>query len=82
MNTQPEMIKNNMTAKQKNTLRLFKERLARALPKVQIEWAKAYNEDIIELYVEYDKDTYKNDLKAATLATEVAEETGVTIILL
>jgi hypothetical protein len=82
MNVQPEIIKNNMSTRQKKTLQLFKERLAQALPKVRIEWAKAYSDSIIELYIEYDKFNYKNGLKASTIATEVEAETDVTIILL
>lgn len=82
MNTQVEFATNNLNALQKKTLQKFKTRLARELPKVQIAWAKAYSEDIIELHIEYDKHTYKNGLKASTVATDVEEETGVTIILL
>jgi len=82
MNTPVERITNNLNKLQKRTLQEFKKRLAEALPKVRIEWAKAYSEDIIELHIEFDKYTYRNGLKAATVATEVEEETGVTIILL
>jgi hypothetical protein len=82
MKTPPMRITNNLNSLQKKTLQKFKKRLAAALPKVRIEWAKAYSEDIIELHIEYDKYTYRNGLKASTVATEVEEETGVTIILL
>jgi hypothetical protein len=83
MNVEPEIIKNNMNTRQKETLQLFKERLAKALPKVRVEWAKAYSDTIIEVYIEYDNDTYnyKTGLKTATIATEVEEETDVTIAL-
>ncbi|MCI0697644.1 hypothetical protein L0337_37265 [candidate division KSB1 bacterium] len=82
MNTQAGFATNNLNALQKKTLQKFKARLAQELPKVRIAWAKAYSEDIVELHLEYDKHTYRNGLKAATVATEVEEETGVTIILL
>ncbi|MGH7452069.1 MAG: hypothetical protein ACRENG_12030 [bacterium] len=82
MNTQAGFVTNNLNALQKKTLQKFKTRLEQELPKVRIAWAKAYSEDIIELHIEFDKYTYRNGLKAATVATEVEEETGVTIILL
>jgi len=81
MRQQNDALKNNMTRRHKETLLKFKRRLAEALPKVRIEWAKAYNKDIIELHLEYDKYNYRNSLKAATMATEVEDETDVTIIL-
>ncbi len=74
-------LKNNMTPRQKETLLKFRRKLAESLPKARIEWAKAYNKDIIELHLEYDKYNYRNSLKAATAATEVEDETDITIIL-
>jgi plasmid replication initiation protein len=82
MNTQTERITNNLNDLQKKTLQKIKKRLAAEMPKVRIEWARAYSDDIIELHLEYDKHTYKNGLKASTIATEVEAETDVTIILL
>jgi hypothetical protein len=82
MNIQNNRTTNNMTVRQKETLLQFKNELAHILPKTRIAWAKAFNEDIIELHLEYDRDNYKNSLKAATLATDIADKTDVTIVLL
>lgn len=81
MSPKNQEFTNNLTKRQKETLTQFKERLTHALPKTRIAWAKAFNEDIIELHLEYDKYNYKNSLKAATLASDVADVTDVTIIL-
>jgi hypothetical protein len=81
MRHQNDALKNNMTPRQKETLLKFKRKLAESLPKVRIEWAKAYNKDIIELHLEYDKYNYRNSIKAATVATAVEDETDITIIL-
>lgn len=82
MNVQTERITNNLNELQKKTLQKFKKRLAEEMPKVRIDWARAYSDDIIELHIEFDKYTYKTGLKASTIATEVEAETDVTIILL
>jgi hypothetical protein len=82
MNLQAERITNNLNGLQKKTLQKFKRRLAEEMPKVRIEWVRAYSDDIIEMHIEFDKYTYRSGLKASTIATEVEAETDVTIVLL
>jgi len=72
---------NNMNALQKKTFLRFKERLEEMLPSFRIAWALGVEKDFIELHLETDKRTYRNSLMASKLATEVEDETGVTIIL-
>jgi hypothetical protein len=72
---------NNMSAVQRKTLQRFQKRLAQALPNFRIAWAIPVDDDFIELHLETDKRTYRNSVKAAKLAIEAGEETGVMIIL-
>ena len=72
---------NNLTAPQKKTLQRFKKKLAQEMPNLRIEWALPFKDSIIELHLEYDKRTYRKSIKAAKLAIEAGEETGVIIIL-
>jgi hypothetical protein len=72
---------NNLNAIQKTSLRLFKKKLAKELPALRIAWVHPYNDRIIELHLEYDKRTYRKSLAASKLAVEVADETGITVIL-
>jgi hypothetical protein len=81
MTTNQHAVPNNhLNAAPKKTLQLFKKKLAQEMPKLRIAWAQPYNDTIIELHIEYDKHTYRKSLKASTLAAEVEDETGVTMI--
>ena len=72
---------NNLNAVQKTSLQLFKKKLAQELPALRVVWAYSYNDRIIELHLEYDKRTYRKSLAASKVAVEVADETGITVIL-
>ncbi|MFQ5627255.1 MAG: hypothetical protein ACE5I1_00730 [bacterium] len=65
---------------QMQTFEKFKNMLAQNIPQYHIAWVHPAREDIIELRLETDKRTYRNNIKAATLAIEIEEKTGVTII--
>ena len=77
INTQP----NHLTKTQAKTFLQFKRKLAEHLPSFRIEWVLPVKEKMIELHLESGKRTYRNTIKAARLAVEVEEKTGVTIIL-
>jgi len=72
---------NGMTDMQRKTLLRFEKGLTQALPNSRIVWALPVEDDFIELHLEHDKRTYRKSLKAAKLAIEAGEETGVLIIL-
>ncbi|MDZ7359178.1 MAG: hypothetical protein ONB46_00415 [candidate division KSB1 bacterium] len=65
---------------QKKTLLRFKKKLEKELPALRVTWAQPYNDTIIELHLDYDRRTYRKIIKASKVATEVEDETGVTII--
>ena len=71
---------NQLTKKQAKTFSQFKRKLADNLPTFRIEWVLPVKANIIVLHLESDKRTYRNSIKASKLATEVEDETGVTII--
>lgn len=71
---------NQLTKTQAKTFLQFKRKLAENLPNFRIEWVLPVKKNIIELHLESDKRTYRNSIKASKLATEVEDETGVTII--
>jgi anthranilate/para-aminobenzoate synthase component I len=79
--TQHQTATNNFTAVQKKALQRFKKKLAQELPALRVAWAQPYSDTIIDLHLEYDKRTYRKSVKAAKLAIEAGEETGVMIIL-
>ena len=72
---------NGMTTMQRKALLRFKKSLTETLPNFRIAWALPVEDEFIELHLETDKRTYRNSVKAAQLAIEAGEETGVTIIL-
>ena len=72
---------NNLTVSQKRSLQLFKKKLQQELPALRIAWVHSFKDTIMELHLEYDNRTYRKSIKAAKLASDVADETGVTIIL-
>jgi hypothetical protein len=78
---QQQTATNNFTAVQKKTLQRFKKKLAQEMPNLRVAWALPFKDSIIELHLEYNKRTYRKSLKAAKLAIEAGEETGVMIIL-
>ncbi len=71
----------HLTETQTKTYLQYKRKLAKHLPNARIAWVLPIKKNIIEVYVETEKLTYRTGLKAAKLATEVEDQTGVTIIL-
>ena len=72
---------NHLSKAQAKTFAQFKSKLTKQLPSFRIEWVHPVKEKMIELHLESDKQTYRNIIKAAKLAVEIEEKTGVTIIL-
>jgi hypothetical protein len=79
--TEDVSMNDHLTTIQKKSFQLFKKKLSKELPALRIAWVHPYNERIIELHLEYDKRTYRKSLVASKLAVEVADETGITVIL-
>ena len=72
---------NNLSAAQTRTFQQFRNRLAKQLPDFRVAWVQPVKDNMIELQLESDKLTYRSTMKAAKLAVEVEDETGVIIIL-
>jgi hypothetical protein len=79
-NHKDNVVADHFSPIQRRTLQRFKKKLAQELPALRVAWAQPYNDTIIELHLEYDKRTYRKIIKASKVATEVEDETGVTII--
>jgi len=70
-----------LTEAQAAAFHRFRKKLERHLPAYRIAAVSPYNENIIEVWLESIPDTYRKGLKACKLAVEVADETGIHIIL-
>jgi hypothetical protein len=73
---------NNLSSIQAKTFKQFRRKLTVKVPDYRITWVHPYNETIIEIGLEPQKKwTYRKSLRASKVATEVEDETGITIVL-
>ena len=60
-----------------------RDKIKKKAPDFQITWVHPYSKSIIEVGLEFpQKMSYRKGLNVSKLATEVEDETGVTIVLL
>jgi len=87
MNAQSSTTQNNnhnLSSVQLKTFKKFQRSLSEKVPDYHIAWVRPspYKESIIEIGLESQKKIgYRKGLRAAKVAIEVEDETGVTIIL-
>ena len=73
---------NNLSDLQLKTFEKFRRKVKKNAPDFQITWVLPYSKSIIEIGLEFpQKMSYRKGLNVSKLATEVEDETGVTIVL-
>ena len=73
---------NNLSNLQLKTFEKFRRKLKKKAPDFQITWVLPYSKSIIEIGLGFpQKMSYRKGLNVSKLATEVEDETDVTIIL-
>ena len=77
-----ETQNNNLSGIQLKTFKKFQRRLREKVPDYHIAWVHPYSQTIIQVGVEPQKKmTIKKTMQASKVATEVEDETGITIVL-
>ena len=73
---------NNLSDLQLKTFEKFRRKVKKNAPDFQITWVLPYSKSIIEIGFEFpQKMNYRKGLNVSKLATEVEDETGITIVL-
>ncbi|MCI0691475.1 hypothetical protein L0337_05640 [candidate division KSB1 bacterium] len=83
-NSKTENKNHRLSSAQAKTFKKFQRKLNEKVPDYRIAWVRPYpyKESILEIGLESQKKIgYRKGLQAAKVATEVEDETGVTIIL-
>jgi hypothetical protein len=81
MTTTVDLMTEHLTEAQEAAFHMFRDKLERWLPQYRITAVHALKENLIQVWVESDEETYQTGLKAAKLAVEVGDKTGIFIIL-